>query len=878
MSFIAKLLLILLPLSMSISACKDKKTQEKNIIPPAKLTEQAAKLRKQQINNTHYHLFFDLTKSQDAFYGKNVIKFDYLGGGETLSIDFHQGKILNMTLNNQSIKYKYNGNQITLKTVHLNQGKNRIDIEYEHDYSKTGYGLYRFVDPIDNQVYIYSNSEPFAANQFFPCFDQPNLKATYRLEVIADSAWHIISSTKESSVTPIENDKNHWVFPKSLRFSTYLFPLHAGDFSVFDDPSFRYPLKLYVRQSLAKHVNANKWLAMTRYGFNFYEDFFGVKYPYQKYDQLLVPDFASGAMENVGAVTFNEVYISKGKETKALELNNYLTILHEMAHMWFGNLVTMNWWNDLWLNESFADFMAALALEKNISYTEDTRALSYSRKTWAYWADQLPTTHPIQTEVADTLVARTIFDGISYGKGAAVLKQLYFMIGEEAFKSGLKSYFTQFAENNTTLNDYLEHLSKASNRDLSEWSEQWLKTAGINRLIFDCLCEDDKITTLTVHQKANLSYPTLRTHEFLIGSIEPQGQSSKITSPVKVKVSNAVTNLNETEGLACHDGIFPNYLSFGYFKMTLDKKTLEYCLQNLDKINEPLAKLQLWHTFWEMLRDQKLSLEQMVQIGVEMLAKEQNPFVVRVVLQHLVGSYSMSNLLNYTREKDIKAYEQLTNHLVSLLWQQLKTAPANSDNQFYYFKTLTQLLTTPEAANQLVTLLGEKHPVADFQVDQDMRWSLIIGLSKGGYSKAKTLIDNEKQRDKSQRGHKSALAAMAALPNKQMKQELLDDAIKKDSPYTLAEKKAIFNHLFPIQQPAARSEFQQTFFTLLSQFIDEHRDNGFLGAFLALGPRDCQHHTLAERYLIEHTQLPPIVKKQLLINQYENEKCALVAH
>jgi aminopeptidase N len=877
MSFIAKLFVIFIPLYLSISACKDKQIDEANVITPAKLTQKEAELRKQQVANTEYTLFFDLTKNQESFYGKNVIKFDYSGQGETLMIDFHKGKILNITLNNQSIKYHYDGNQITIKTIHLNPGKNRIDIEYEHEYSKTGYGLYRFLDPVDQQVYFYTNSEPFAANYFFPCFDQPNLKASYRLEVIADSAWHVISSTKETKVTPIENEKNHWVFPTSSIFSTYLFSLHAGDYKVFEDANFRYPLKLYVRKSVAKYVDALNWFEMTRFGLDFYEGFFGVRYPYQKYDQLLVPDLAQGAMENVGAVTFNEMFISRGKETRAFFIGRYMTILHEMAHMWFGNLVTMNWWNDLWLNESFADFMAAFALEHDKSYKQDVRAFGFARKAWAYWADQLPTTHPIQSEVEDTLVARTIFDGISYGKGAAVLKQLYFIIGEDAFRSGIKSYFTQYAEKNTTLDNYLKHLSEAAKIDLKAWSEQWLKTAGVNRLIVDCLCEDDKITSLTFHQKASLSHPTLRQHEFLIGSIEPQGQASTILSPKKIKVHGAVTNIEDAEGLACFDGIFPNYLNYGYFKVKLGKKTLEYCLQNLDKINQPLARLQLWHTFWEMLRDQHLSLEQMVQLGLNMLANEQNPLVVRIILNWFTGVYGRGSLIEYTKEKGPKEYEQLSKNLFTLLWQQLKTAPANSDNQYYYFNALTKLISSPEYANQLVTLLGDKHPIADFNVDQDMRWGLIVGLSEAGYPKAKTLIDNEKQRDKSQRGHKSALAAMAALPNKQLKQQLLEDAIKRDTPYSLSEIKAIFNHLFPLQQSSARTEFQETFFLLLTQFINEKRDNAFLGAFLSLAPKDCQHHTLSEQYLIARTNLPPVVTKGLLINQYENEKCALIA-
>ncbi|MCJ8277145.1 MAG: M1 family aminopeptidase, partial [Bdellovibrionales bacterium] len=443
------------------------------------LTQVYAMLRSQSIDKVTYDLKFDLT-NEKLYRGETKINF-ILKNEIPLSVDFAQGMIDQVYVNGKIIKHEpYNGHFINIPGDSVKLGQNTIDIKYSHEYSKNGAGFYRYIDVEDNKTYIYSHFEPYSANQLFPCFDQPDLKATYTTQVKAPKDWEVISSMRETEKT-VHGDYADWTFPKTAKFSTYTYSLHAGDYHVWESiaktKKHEIPLRLFARQSLAKYVKADEWFTLTQQAFPYFEDLYGYPYPYVKYDQLIVPDFNAGAMENVAAVTFNEDhYVRRGEKTRSQRRRLASTLFHEMAHMWFGNLVTMKWWDDLWLNESFATYSATRALVEVSEFKESWLTFNIYKQS-AYKADQAVTTHPITTVVKSTDEAFANFDSITYGKGASVLKQMAFYMGDGKYKKGLRTYFKRHAEGNTVLSDFMQAMESASQKDMSQWRERWLETA-----------------------------------------------------------------------------------------------------------------------------------------------------------------------------------------------------------------------------------------------------------------------------------------------------------------------------------------------------------------------------------------------------------------
>ncbi|NQZ02712.1 MAG: aminopeptidase N, partial [Bdellovibrionales bacterium] len=333
---------------------------------PPKITESEATWRAKQVQNVKYNLEFNLLDSK-SFAGTSTITFKLTDPGNGLRIDYHDGAISNLMVNGKTVKPKYNSHFLWIEASHLTEGANTVVVDFESPYSKEGNGLHQFRDPEDKRRYLFTDLEPFDANRVFPMFDQPDLKATYTMKVTVPKTWKVITSVRESKVEDADGGKT-WTFPESQKFSTYIWSLHAGDYHMWEDNSGKYPLRLFARKSLKKYVKPKDWFKFTHDGFKFFNEYFAYEYPYKKYDQLLVPEFNAGAMENVAAVTFTERFVSRGvkSERERMSLNN--VILHEMAHMWFGNLVTMKWWNDLWLNESFATYMASLGQAGNSEF------------------------------------------------------------------------------------------------------------------------------------------------------------------------------------------------------------------------------------------------------------------------------------------------------------------------------------------------------------------------------------------------------------------------------------------------------------------------------------------------------------------------------
>ena len=417
-------------------------------------------------------------------------------------------------------------------------------------YSRSGEGLHRFTDPVDKQVYLYSDLETFDAHRIYACFDQPDMKATYELTVTAPEDWQVVSNMAPDSQLPA-GDAVRWTFPPTPVMSTYITAVAAGPYHVVRDEHDGIPLGVYCRQSLAEYLDPDEIFEVTRQGFDFFHNSFGIKYPFGKYDQLFVPEFKEGAMENAGCVTFVENYIFRSRVTDFAHEARAETILHEMAHMWFGDLVTMRWWDDLWLNESFATWAGTLAQAEATRWTSAWTTFAQLYKAWAYRQDQLPSTHPIAADIPDIAAVELNFDGITYAKGAAVLKQLVAYVGRENFLDGVRKYFAAHAWGNATLADLLAALEETSGRDLAAWSAEWLQQAGVNTLRPSYQVDaDGRFTEFAVEQEAAATHPTLRSHRIAIGLYDRTADGIVRRHRVETDVTGARTVIAELAGAA----------------------------------------------------------------------------------------------------------------------------------------------------------------------------------------------------------------------------------------------------------------------------------------------------------------------------------------
>ena len=481
------------------------------------LTRNEARDRARLIEIESYRIELDLTGGETRFRSETTVTFRAATPAASSFIDLAAPEVREITLNGSQVgPEKVAGDRIILDGL---TDVNELRIVADCAYSRTGEGLHRFTDPVDKGVYLYSDLEPFDAHRIYACFDQPDLKARFEFTVTCPDTWLVISNmAPDVTAAPAGPGVRRWHFPPTRPMSTYITAIAAGPYHVVRADHDGIPLGIYCRQSLADYLDPDEIFEVTRQGFDFFHDSFGVRYPFGKYDQLFVPEFKEGAMENAGCVTITEDCVYRSRVTDTVRESRAEGILHEMAHMWFGDLVTMRWWDDLWLNESFATWAGTAAQAEATRWPQAWTTFAQASKAWAYRQDQLPSTHPIAADAPDIEAVQSTFDGITYAKGAAVLKQLVAYVGRDNFLAGVRTYFAQYAWGNATLGDLLAALEEASGRDLSAWSKQWLETAGVNTLRPDYSCDgEDRFITFAVVQEAAASHPVLRAHRIAIG-------------------------------------------------------------------------------------------------------------------------------------------------------------------------------------------------------------------------------------------------------------------------------------------------------------------------------------------------------------------------
>lgn len=728
------------------------------------LTLELAKERRAQVKNVEYFLGFTLKKGSDKFEGNVRLAVELSHLKTPLSIDFKAGKITELSIDGEVLKnYPVRKGSFDIPVKNLKQHMN-IVVTYTGEYSKEASGFQRSKDPEDGEEYVFTDFEPYYAHWLFPCFDQPDMKAIYHLSVLAPKDWKVIANELIHSEA-VEGDMKLTNFLATKPFSTYLFFLGAGPFVEWTDKFGDLPIYLYARKTLAKYVDHEVIMETTKKGLKFFNDYFGYPYPFSKYGQIFIPEFAWGGMENPGAVALNERGIFRGPVPQSRYEKRNNLILHEMAHMWFGDLVTMEWWNDLWLNESFASYLASVAQERAMK-SEATWLDFFSSKTWGYWQDQLVTTHPIETEVGDVRTAKGNFDGITYAKGAASLKQLHFFVGEEGFRNGLRDYFKRYAFSNTKRQDFIGAIAMASQTDLSVWTEKWLQTAGPNRVSVKLECEKNDISKLTIHQKSSVS-GTVSPHRVRLGLYELDDNELDLDEKIDVAYSTESTDVSAAKGEDCPDFILPNLNDLDYALFSLDERSLSKAKVAITSLPEPLSRLMVWNMLYQMTRDSELSPVMYMGIALHALQTEKDD----LLLGSLMGRNSSLKSL-YLTYLDKSERAKIAPEFETLLWSRVEKAKAESSLQMLFFDFFVATAQTQDSVAKLLEMFVKNNPPKGITLDQDRRWAVLVTLSANGHPEARKLLDEELKKDPSVMGKRMTLAGSAAFPLEKEKKEM----------------------------------------------------------------------------------------------------------
>jgi aminopeptidase N len=725
------------------------------------LSQADAAARAARVANAQYVLDFTLT-GKETFSGTTNLSFDLSDARAALTLDLNAATIKRLTVNGKQVAPKYNGWFITLQPQDLVQGRNTVSVAYQRQHSTNGEGLHRMLDPADGRVYTYSHFEPAAAQQMFALFDQPDLKATYQLNVTAPADWQVVSTTRESAVQAAGSDKR-WTFPTTKKLSAYNFSLHAGPYKVWEDNSGRYPMRLFARQSVAPQVAPADWFRYTRDGIVFFENYFGIPYQFGKYDQLLVPDFLYGAMENAGAVTFAEArFLHQAKMTTAQRQSLASVIMHEMAHQWFGDLVTMQWWNGLWLNESFASFMGTLATADATEFKDAWQDFYSDGKQAAYAQDQKASTHPVEVPVPSTANAFDNIDAITYSKGASTLKQLRHLLGEDVFRKGVHNYLTKYGYKNARLDDFVGSLAAAAGRDLTPWTRQWLYQAGVNTIAANYSCAKGKITSFRLDQSAaSAALPALREQRVQVATFTRDGQRLVLARNVAVTYAGATTRVPELVGSACPDLVYPNYQDWGFVKVQLDQRSFATARTSLATVSDPLLRSMLWQSLWDGVRDAKLPLNEFIDTALDIVPLEKDYTLLGNMLDHVAASKRYLDAMGANNAYALRATARLEN----MAWNGVQSSKDDDDFQRRWFNHYVDLASSSAALDRLHAILDGKTAVAGLDLNQDLRWAMIRRLSRYDYPGSAALVEAELARDKSDSGQLAALAATVGRPD-----------------------------------------------------------------------------------------------------------------
>ncbi|MQY15105.1 Aminopeptidase N [Streptomyces sp. RB5] len=757
-------------------------------MPGDNLTREEAQERARLLSVDSYEVELDLRTATaplpQPFRSVTTIRFRCAEPGAATFADLIAPSVQAVTLNGRDLDPAdvFDGTRIRLDDL---AAENELTVDASCAFSRTGEGMHRFEDPEDGEIYLYTQYEPADARRVFANFEQPDLKAPFTFTVTAPDHWLVLSNGVQTGPVERHHDASGtWRFATTKPIATYITSVLAGPYHsvndrysrTFDDGrTLEITLGAQCRKSLARYFDADAVFTVTKQGLDFFHDHFDYPYPWGKYDQAFVPEYNLGAMENPGLVTFREEYIYRGKVTRASYQRRANTILHEMAHMWFGDLVTMEWWDDLWLKESFADFMGAFALAEATQYTESWITFANLRKAWAYRADQLPTTHPITADIRDLQDAKLNFDGITYAKGASVLKQLVAYVGRDAFLEGARRYFKRHAFGNTRLADLLAVLEEVSGRDMHAWSRAWLQTAGVNTLTPQVTYDaGDRITELAVLQEASASHPELRPHRVAVGLYRRQDADGLLVryARAEVDVTGARTVVKELAGQERADLVLVNDDDLTFCKIRFDERSLETLRGHLGELTDPLARALCWSAVWNLTRDGVLPARDFVQFVVDFAGSESDIGVV----QNLHAQARLT-LDHYSAPANRAEGERV---LAEAALRELRSAEPGSGHQLAWARFFASVASGPSDLQLLGQLLDGHASMDGLEVDQELRWAFLLPLAAQGVA-GEERIARELERDNTASGQRHSVRCLAARPSAAVKAGAWASVVESDA-------------------------------------------------------------------------------------------------
>jgi aminopeptidase N len=729
-------------------------------MPGTNLTREEAATRAALLDVTSYAIDLDLTTGDKTFASTTTLRFTCSEPGAETFADLVGATVHEITLNGRRLDPTrvYADSRMALTDL---QADNELVVRADCTYSHSGEGLHRFVDPVDDRVYLYTQFEVPDARRVYTTFEQPDLKSVYTWTVVAPDGWKVVSNAPTPTPESLGDGRARWSFPESKRMSTYVTALIAGEYhehlDSYEGKHGTISLGHYCRQALVEHLDTEELLLLTRQGFEFFEEAFDFPYPFEKYDQLYVPEYNSGAMENAGAITLRDEYLPRSRQDAAFYEFRCSVILHEMAHMWFGDLVTMRWWDDLWLNESFAEWACYHAAVENTSYTESWTGFTNARKNWALRQDQLPSTHPIAADNYDLRAVEVNFDGITYAKGASVLKQLVAWVGIDGFLAGLRQYFKDHAYGNAEFVDLMTALEKSSGRELDAWAKEWLQSSGVNTFSPEFeLSADGSYASFGVRQTAAGENETLRRHRLGVGLYDERDGHLVRRRNVEVDIEGELTSVDALVGERQPDLLLLNDGDLTYAKIRLDERSLATVVHNLRSLDDSLARALCWGAAWDMTRDAEMAASDYVTLVLQNIGSETDAFGIRAIPGY--ASLAVNLYSAPSRRAELRARWETG------LRDLLHAAEPGSNAQLIFARLYAAALVSDEGKAEVAGLLDGTVTMEGLEIDTDLRWVLVIGLAKSG-AIGDAEIDAELERDRTISGQESAAAARASRPD-----------------------------------------------------------------------------------------------------------------
>ncbi|OFZ54269.1 MAG: hypothetical protein A2428_03570 [Bdellovibrionales bacterium RIFOXYC1_FULL_54_43] len=840
------------------------------------LKREDAVSRAKHVSQVSYQLWFDLDGSAPEFEGRAVIQFELRippkGAARGIFLDFEGGRVRSLNFNNSRVlaeneisRERYDGHRIYFDLDELQLGSNRIEVSFAHPYAESsaqvgrgqGHGLSRFVDTADRQVYLFSNLKPFGAHDVFPCFDQPDLKASFELTVEAPQHWTVIANTLERDVASVDSRKS-WAFPPSPRLSPHLFALHAGPYAKWESNSSGIPLRLFARKSVAPRVEKGPWFEAAEKGLDFFSVQLGYPYPYAKYDQIIAPGLAQGAIESAAATLYSEKWMLETRPSETHLRDRVRLILHELAQSWFGSLVSVRWWNAQWLNESFAIFMSAWALDEVFQYQGIWLSFFENVKVPAYNYDQSTVAHPVEMAVSDADYESPDLRSLSSLKGAALLKELRFFLGEDDFREGVQRYFQKYALRSTTAADFMKMFSQASGMDMIQWQKSWLQKSGVDHVRLNWACEIPKPPVLPNEaaararrrkRKSEPRLPLISVFQILQPGAEPLNASERVSGRKKLSAtrrqhrmeialydmdgtgklkpretiqalySGPETSVAAAIGTPCPDFVLLNHGDHDYVKVTLDGTDMERASRFLNRFEAPLSRRLVWGALWDGVLGGELRALRYQELVIQHLKNENQAEIVSGVLENAIAGLRF--LSGTRRAKDQERLE-------AFIRRRLASAAAQTGLQAVLLQKFTQNASGPDSVRWIKALLTGRALLPGFeprlQAHQKIRWELLGVLARAGDPEARKWIGDELAKDSSDFGRRAAIAAEVQLPDEKIRRLWLERILKPDLPVPVP---AAVGSLFA-EAPLSPPELRQAVRHLRTEGLPE-----FPNAYLA---------------------------------------------